>query len=107
MVYMGFDKLKGKLAKKGVENPGGLARTIGEKKYGKEKFAKAAKEGKNMKDETPLKKGTKPKKGVAPSKKATPKAKGVVKAKPKKLQTVPQQTPPSLPPQLPMGMFGG
>jgi hypothetical protein len=48
MAYVGFDKLKGKLAKKGVRSPGGLAASIGRKKYGKKKFQKAAAKGKSM-----------------------------------------------------------
>lgn len=53
MAYEGFDKLKGKLAKQGVENPGGLAASIGRKKYGKEKFQKSAAKGKKMKGMKP------------------------------------------------------
>jgi hypothetical protein len=41
-----FEKLKGKLSKRpGVKNPGGLARTIGEEKYGKKGFAKKQQAG--------------------------------------------------------------
>lgn len=36
--HIGFQKLKGELAAKGDRNPGGLARYIGEKKYGKAGF---------------------------------------------------------------------
>lgn len=32
--HVGFKKLKGKLARKGVRNPGALAASIGRKKYG-------------------------------------------------------------------------
>jgi hypothetical protein len=47
--YEGFAKLKGELAHKaGVKNPGALAAAIGRKKYGKEKFQKAAAAGKKM-----------------------------------------------------------
>ena len=43
MPYMGFAKLKSKLAKKkGIKTPGALAAWIGRKKYGKKKFQKAA-----------------------------------------------------------------
>jgi len=50
MSYIGFDKLKGELAKeKGVTNPGALAASIGRKKYGKKKFQKAAASGHKMK----------------------------------------------------------
>ena len=41
-----FKKLKGKLAKKGVHDPGALAASIGRKKYGGKKFAKMAAKGK-------------------------------------------------------------
>lgn len=40
LAYMGFNKLKGALAKKGARNPGALAAYIGRKKYGK-RFVKA------------------------------------------------------------------
>jgi hypothetical protein len=46
--YMGFEKLKGKLAAKGAKSPGALAAWIGRKKYGKGKFQKAAAAGKKM-----------------------------------------------------------
>lgn len=52
MAYMGFDKLKGQLAKKGVSDPGALAASIGRKKYGKGKFQKAAASGTKMKGMT-------------------------------------------------------
>jgi hypothetical protein len=49
MAYMGFDKLKGKLAHKpGITNPGALAASIGRKKYGKKKFQSHAAAGKSM-----------------------------------------------------------
>lgn len=39
--HLGFKKLKNKLAhQKGVTNPGGLAASIGRKKYGNKKFNK-------------------------------------------------------------------
>lgn len=40
-----FEKLKKKLAKKGIKNPGGLAAKIGRQKYGKKKFQKMAAQG--------------------------------------------------------------
>ena len=46
--YIGFKKLEGKLKGK-VSNPGAVAASIGMKKYGKEKFEKAAHEGKKLK----------------------------------------------------------
>ena len=50
MAYVGFDKLKGKLAHKpGVTNPGALAASIGRKKYGKKAFQKHAARGESMK----------------------------------------------------------
>jgi hypothetical protein len=50
MAYIGFDKLKGKLAgEKGVTNPGGLAAAIGRKKYGKKAFQSHAARGASMK----------------------------------------------------------
>lgn len=48
--YMGFEKLKGKLAARGAKSPGALAAWIGRKKYGKEKFQKAAASDKKMKE---------------------------------------------------------
>ena len=47
--YLGFKKLEGKLADKGVSNPGAVAASIGMKKYGKKKFEKAAHEHHKMK----------------------------------------------------------
>lgn len=49
MSYLGFQKLKGKLGRKGIRNPGALAASIGKKKYGKKRFQKAAAQGKSMK----------------------------------------------------------
>jgi hypothetical protein len=40
-----FKSLKGKLARKGVRNPGALAASIGRKKYGKKKMAAMAAKG--------------------------------------------------------------
>ena len=49
-MYVGFNKLKGKLAHRpGVTNPAGLAAAIGRKKYSAKKFNKAAAQGKKMK----------------------------------------------------------
>lgn len=48
MAYMGFDALKQSLAGKGARNPGAVAASIGRKKYGKDKFQKAASSGKKM-----------------------------------------------------------
>lgn len=48
--YLGFQKLKSKLAAKGkVSNPAAVAVKIGEEKYGEKTFHKAAAEGKKMK----------------------------------------------------------
>lgn len=55
MGYVGFDKLKALLAKKGAKNPGAVAAKIGQNKYGKEKFEKAAHEGKKMEGMKPKK----------------------------------------------------
>lgn len=44
-----FALLKGKLAKKGVSNPAGLAAWIGRKKYGKAKMTKMATAGRKRK----------------------------------------------------------
>lgn len=50
MAYVGFDKLKSKLAgEKGVTNPGALAASIGRKKYGAKAFNHAAATGESMK----------------------------------------------------------
>lgn len=46
--YMGFKKLKKSLSGKGVKDPGAVAASIGRKKYGKEKFQKAAAKGKSL-----------------------------------------------------------
>lgn len=40
-----FAKLKSKLARKGVRNPGAVAAAIGRKKYGKKKFQAMAVKG--------------------------------------------------------------
>jgi hypothetical protein len=50
--YQGFKKTVGALKKQGgIENPEGLAASIGRKKYGKEKFQKAAAAGKKLGEE--------------------------------------------------------
>lgn len=54
--YLGFKKLKQKLAESGAKNPAGAAAAIGRNKYGKEKFQKAASEHKSMKHMQPKKK---------------------------------------------------
>jgi hypothetical protein len=54
MAYVGFDKLKNKIAAKGgVRNPGAVAASIGRKKYGAKKFNKAAASGTKMKGMKP------------------------------------------------------
>lgn len=40
-----FNRLKAQLARKGVRNPGGLAATIGRRKYGRAGFAALAATG--------------------------------------------------------------
>lgn len=56
MSYLGFNKLKEKIAKSGAKNPAAVASVIGRKKYGEKKFEKAAHEGKSMKNMEPKKK---------------------------------------------------
>lgn len=46
--HIGFEKLEGKLKDQGVKDPAALAAAIGRKKYGKEKFQKAAEIGKRL-----------------------------------------------------------
>lgn len=48
MAYVGFAKLKAKVAAGGARNPGAVAAAIGRKKYGKEKFQSYAAKGKKM-----------------------------------------------------------
>jgi hypothetical protein len=49
MAYVGFQKLEGKLASEpGVRNPGAVAASIGDKKYGKKAMAKGAKTGHSL-----------------------------------------------------------
>lgn len=58
MAYLGFDKLKAKIAAKGgVSDPGAVAASIGRKKYGKAAFQKAAASGKSMRGYSHLPKG--------------------------------------------------
>jgi len=52
MAYMGFNKLKSSLTGK-VKDPGAVAASIGRKKYGKEKFQKAAARGVKMEGMSP------------------------------------------------------
>ena len=50
MPYTGFAKLKDELAHKpGVKNPGALAASIGNKKYGKKAMQHGAKTGRSLK----------------------------------------------------------
>lgn len=42
MAYLGFQKLEGQLAAKGIKNPGALTASIGRKKYGAATFNHAA-----------------------------------------------------------------
>jgi hypothetical protein len=60
MAYVGFNKLKAKVAAGGAKNPGAVAAAIGRKKYGKKKFQKAAAKGEKMKSMKPLHKADKP-----------------------------------------------
>lgn len=53
MSYVGFSKLKAMIAKN--KDAGAIAASIGRKKYGKEKFQKAASEGKKMEHMKPKK----------------------------------------------------
>lgn len=58
MAYVGFDRLKSKIAAKGgVSNPGAVAASIGRKKYGKKAFQKAAASGEKMKGMKPKRTG--------------------------------------------------
>jgi hypothetical protein len=52
--YVGFDKLKGELAKRpGVKSPGALAAFIGRKKYGAKRFDRYAAKDKKMRGAKP------------------------------------------------------
>jgi hypothetical protein len=47
--YVGFDRLKGELAKRpGVTNPAALAASIGKKKYGKKRMQQHAARGESF-----------------------------------------------------------
>lgn len=48
MAYMGFDKLKARLARKGANDPAAEAAAIGRRKYGKRNFQRAAAAGHKM-----------------------------------------------------------
>jgi hypothetical protein len=48
-VYLGFDKLKQKLAAEGASNPAGAAAAIGRAKYGAARFNHAAASGHSLK----------------------------------------------------------
>lgn len=49
MAFLGFDKLKSRLSsQKGVRNPGGLAASIGRKKYGGPAMAASAASRKSL-----------------------------------------------------------
>ncbi len=61
MGYQGFQAVEASAAAGGAKNPAAVAASIGRKKYGKEKFQKAAAEGKKMKGVAPLKKAKKKK----------------------------------------------
>jgi hypothetical protein len=50
MAYVGFSKLKAKIARRGgVRDPGAVAAAIGRKKYGAARFQRAAAKGKSLK----------------------------------------------------------
>lgn len=53
MAYIGFKNLEERLRRKGVQNPGGLARFIGVRKYSAKVFNKAAAEGKSLRGHKP------------------------------------------------------
>ena len=48
MAYMGFEKVEAAAKQSGAKNPAAVAASIGQKKYGKKRFQKAAAEGKKM-----------------------------------------------------------
>jgi hypothetical protein len=80
--YMGFSKLEKDIAKRGdVRDPAAVAASIGRKKYGKEKFQKAAAAGKKLGEQDLQEKWDEPTR-VAPSEKG--KYKGKTKAELKK-----------------------
>ena len=55
MAYIGFKKLKSRLQAKGksADQAAGIAASVGRKKYGDKKFARAAAAGKKMKGMKP------------------------------------------------------
>lgn len=54
MAYIGFNKLKARIAARGdVRDPGAVAASIGRKKYGKRLFQKYAAKGKSMRGVKP------------------------------------------------------
>lgn len=53
MAYVGFDKLSSKIAASGARNPDAVAAAIGRRKYGAEKFQRAAAAGKRMRGMRP------------------------------------------------------
>jgi len=80
--YMGFSKLEKDIAKRGdVRDPAAVAASIGRKKYGQEKFQKAAAAGKKLGEQDLQEKWDEPTR-VAPSEKG--KYKGKTKAELKK-----------------------
>jgi hypothetical protein len=58
VAYVGFAKLKGKIAAEGgARNPGAVAAAVGRKKYGKKAMSKAAASGKSLKGHKTLSRG--------------------------------------------------
>lgn len=55
MAHIGFKKLSGILANKGVRNPNAVAASIGAKKYGRKSLEKHAHEAKSMEHTKPKK----------------------------------------------------
>jgi hypothetical protein len=54
MAYVGFSKLKNKIAARGgVRDPGAVAAAIGRRKYGARKFQSAAAKGKSLRGARP------------------------------------------------------
>lgn len=54
MAYVGYQKLRAKIAAKGdVRDPGAVAASIGRAKYGKSRFQHAASAGKKMRGMRP------------------------------------------------------
>lgn len=48
MAYMGFKAVEESARKSGAKNPAAVAASIGRRKYGKERFQKAAAQGKSL-----------------------------------------------------------